>query len=80
VGAGIFGVVSVLVIADLTRGTGWFNLTLDRSSRAASFTTSTFAQAFARDLIGFQRALRGHTRSTADDHPWYLDLECCQIA
>ena len=28
VGAGIFGVVSVLVIADLTRGTGRFNLTL----------------------------------------------------
>jgi MFS family permease len=27
VGAGIFGVVSVLVIADLTRGTGRFNLT-----------------------------------------------------
>ena len=28
VGAGIFGVVSVLVIADLTQGTGRFNLTL----------------------------------------------------
>jgi predicted MFS family arabinose efflux permease len=28
VGAGIFGVVSVLVIADLTRGTGRFNFTL----------------------------------------------------
>jgi predicted MFS family arabinose efflux permease len=28
IGAGIFGVVSVLVIADLTRGTGRFNLTL----------------------------------------------------
>src|ERR1035441_5235923 len=28
VGAGIFGVVSVLVIPDLTRGTGRFNLTL----------------------------------------------------
>jgi MFS family permease len=28
VAAGIFGVVSVLVIADLTRGTGRFNLTL----------------------------------------------------
>ena len=28
VGAGILGVVSVLVIADLTRGTGRFNLTL----------------------------------------------------
>jgi MFS family permease len=28
IGAGIFGVVSVLVIADLTRGTGRFNFTL----------------------------------------------------
>ena len=28
IGAGIFGVVSILVIADLTRGTGRFNLTL----------------------------------------------------
>ena len=28
IGAGIFGVVSVLMIADLTRGTGRFNLTL----------------------------------------------------
>jgi predicted MFS family arabinose efflux permease len=28
IGAGVFGVVSVLVIADLTRGTGRFNLTL----------------------------------------------------
>ncbi|MGA2410871.1 MAG: MFS transporter [Candidatus Binataceae bacterium] len=28
IGAGLFGVVSVLVIADLTRGTGRFNLTL----------------------------------------------------
>ena len=28
IGAGIFGVVSVLVVADLTRGTGRFNLTL----------------------------------------------------
>jgi len=34
VGAGIFGVVSVLVIADLTRGTGRFNLTLGAISTA----------------------------------------------
>jgi hypothetical protein len=27
IGAGIFGVVAILVIADLTRGTGRFNLT-----------------------------------------------------
>jgi MFS family permease len=34
VGAGIFGVVSVLVIADLTRGTGRFNFTLGAISTA----------------------------------------------
>jgi predicted MFS family arabinose efflux permease len=34
VGAGIFGVVSVLVIADLTRGSGRFNLTLGAISTA----------------------------------------------
>src|SRR5579863_6012704 len=34
VGAGIFGVVSVLVIADLTQGTGRFNLTLGAISTA----------------------------------------------
>ena len=34
VGAGIFNVVSVLVIADLTRGTGRFNLTLGAISAA----------------------------------------------
>ena len=32
IGAGIFGVVSVLVVADLTRGTGRFNLTLGGSN------------------------------------------------
>ena len=34
VGAGIFGVVSVLVVADLTRGTGRFNVTLAAISMA----------------------------------------------
>jgi MFS family permease len=34
VGAGIFGVVSVLVIADLTRGSGRFNVTLGATSAA----------------------------------------------
>ncbi len=34
IGAGIFGVVSVLVIADLTRGTGRFNLTLEAIATA----------------------------------------------
>ena len=33
IGAGIFGVVSVLVVADLTRGTGRFNLTQGPSRR-----------------------------------------------
>ena len=33
IGAGIFGVISVLVVADLTRGTGRFNLTQGRSPR-----------------------------------------------
>jgi MFS family permease len=34
IGAGVFGVVSVLVIADLTRGTGRFNVTLGAISTA----------------------------------------------
>jgi MFS family permease len=34
VGAGIFGVVSVLVIADLTQGSGRFNITLGAISTA----------------------------------------------
>jgi MFS family permease len=34
IGAGIFGVVSVLVIADLTQGSGRFNLTLGAISTA----------------------------------------------
>jgi len=34
VGAGIFGVVSALVIADLTRGSGRFNITLGAISTA----------------------------------------------
>jgi len=34
IGAGVFGVVSVLVIADLTRGSGRFNLTLGAISTA----------------------------------------------
>jgi predicted MFS family arabinose efflux permease len=40
VGAGIFGVVSVLVIADLTRGTGRFNLTLGAISTAVGIGAS----------------------------------------
>jgi predicted MFS family arabinose efflux permease len=40
VGAGIFGVVSVLVIADLTKGTGRFNLTLGAISTAVGIGAS----------------------------------------
>jgi len=40
VAAGIFGVVSVLVIADLTRGTGRFNLTLGAISTAVGIGAS----------------------------------------
>jgi predicted MFS family arabinose efflux permease len=40
IGAGIFGVVSVLVIADLTRGTGRFNLTLGAITAAVGIGAS----------------------------------------
>jgi predicted MFS family arabinose efflux permease len=40
VGAGIFGVVSVLVIADLTKGTGRFNLALGAISTAVGIGAS----------------------------------------
>jgi predicted MFS family arabinose efflux permease len=40
VGAGIFGVVSVLVIADLTQGTGRFNLTLGAITTAVGIGAS----------------------------------------
>ncbi len=40
IGAGIFGVVSVLVIADLTRGTGRFNLTLGAINAAVGIGAS----------------------------------------
>jgi predicted MFS family arabinose efflux permease len=40
IGAGLFGVVSVLVIADLTRGTGRFNLTLGAISTAVGIGAS----------------------------------------
>jgi predicted MFS family arabinose efflux permease len=40
IGAGIFGVVSVLVIADLTQGTGRFNLTLGAISTAVGIGAS----------------------------------------
>jgi MFS family permease len=40
VGAGIFGVVSVLVIADLTRGSGRFNVTLGAIATAVGIGAS----------------------------------------
>ena len=40
VGAGIFGVVSVLVVADLTKGTGRFNLSLGAISTAVGIGAS----------------------------------------
>src|SRR6201999_2024148 len=46
VGAGIFNVVSVLVVADLTRGTGRFNLTL------GALTTAVGVGAATSQLLG----------------------------
>lgn len=40
IGAGIFGVVSVLVVADLTRGTGRFNMTLGAIAAAVGIGAS----------------------------------------
>ena len=50
VGAGIFGVVSVLVIADLTRGTGRFNLTLGAISTAVG-VGAALSQAIAGSIV-----------------------------
>jgi MFS family permease len=50
VGAGIFGVVSVLVIADLTRGSGRFNLTLGAISTAVGIGAS-LSQAIAGSIV-----------------------------
>lgn len=50
VGAGIFGVVSVLVIADLTRGSGRFNLTLGAISTAAGIGAS-LSQVIAGSIV-----------------------------
>jgi MFS family permease len=64
VGAGIFGVVSVLVIADLTRGTGRFNLTLGAITTAVGIGAA-LSQVIAGSIvhhIGFAPAssfLRG---------------------
>jgi predicted MFS family arabinose efflux permease len=50
VAAGIFGVVSVLVIADLTQGTGRFNLTLGAISTAVGIGAS-FSQVIAGSIV-----------------------------
>jgi predicted MFS family arabinose efflux permease len=50
VGAGIFGVVSVLVIADLTQGTGRFNLTLGAISAAVGIGAS-LSQVIAGSIV-----------------------------
>jgi predicted MFS family arabinose efflux permease len=50
IGAGIFGVVSVLVIADLTRGTGRFNLALGAITTAAGIGAS-LSQVIAGSIV-----------------------------
>jgi predicted MFS family arabinose efflux permease len=58
IGAGIFGVVSVLVIADLTRGTGRFNLTLGAITTAVGIGAA-LSQVFAGSIahhMGFHAA------------------------
>jgi predicted MFS family arabinose efflux permease len=50
IGAGIFGVVSVLVIADLTQGTGRFNLTLGAITTAVGIGAS-LSQVIAGSLV-----------------------------
>jgi MFS family permease len=50
IGAGIFGVVSVLVIADLTNGTGRFNLTLGAIATAVGIGAS-LSQVIAGSLV-----------------------------
>ena len=50
IGAGIFGVVSVLVIADLTQGTGRFNLTLGAVTTAVGIGAS-LSQVIAGSIV-----------------------------
>jgi predicted MFS family arabinose efflux permease len=50
VGAGIFGVVSVLVIADLTRGSGRFNLTLGAITTAVGIGAA-LSQVIAGSIV-----------------------------
>jgi MFS family permease len=50
VGAGIFGVVSVLVVADLTQGSGRFNLTLGAINTAVGIGAS-LSQVIAGSIV-----------------------------
>lgn len=50
IGAGIFGVVSVLVIADLTCGTGRFNVTLGAIAAAVG-TGASLSQVIAGGIV-----------------------------
>ncbi len=50
IGAGIFGVVSVLVVADLTKGTGRFNLSLGAISTAVGIGAS-LSQVIAGSIV-----------------------------
>ena len=50
IGVGIFGVVSVLVIADLTRGTGRFNLTLGAIATAVGIGAA-LSQVIAGSIV-----------------------------
>jgi predicted MFS family arabinose efflux permease len=50
IGVGIFGVVSVLVIADLTRGTGRFNLTLGAIATAVGIGAA-LSQTIAGSIV-----------------------------
>jgi MFS family permease len=52
VGAGIFGVVSVLVIADLTRGSGRFNITLGAISTAVGIGAA-LSQTIAGSIVHY---------------------------
>src|ERR1035438_8810660 len=50
IGAGVFGVVSVLVIADLTRGSGRFNFTLGAIGMAVGIGAA-FSQVIAGAIV-----------------------------
>jgi xanthine/uracil permease len=72
VAAAIFGVVSVLVIADLTQGSGRFNLTLGAISMAVGIGASLTPGHRRFDCASpwFQRGLSVSCRS-GGDRIWY---------